>query len=711
MAKNKKMSTTKRLEALNDKIQSWFDYYSDNINQYLHNVSFVMGDQWDPDTISYYAANNKAIITYNILNKNVTQIVGEQLKTTPEMQIVVDTDMANQKKIALRQDLLRTIQIKNNSKECYETAFECALTGGFGALHFYNDYEEGLSFNQEVKQDVVKEPALCFWDPKAKDKTKGDGDYAGIINFMRKKDFERKYPNAMPCSENWNTQILDPGYFVTEEDEDELIAVADMYEKRYTKKTIVMVSPTMSGEKFDVILKKDFEDYVARYVDGVGQVNMLLGLNNPVQAPQITDERIVDDYKIKCYRLTKNEILETYDFPSRYLPVIYVDGYSYSDSGKQIVKSFTQEAHDAQKTLNYFYSELAQSVRTYRRETIYGTNKMFNGSSQQMANPEKPSWMVPIVPDPLMPNGPIFRESRPLPPELLQACEAAKMAVLDILGRSEAAMGEQGNESSGVAIQQRVQQQNTRINKFRDGLIKALEQAGKLTNDLISNLYDQPREMLLYKEDNKGYNAKLNNFNKQMGDVDNEITNEDFAIRISVGNNYELQRQQNRQYILDMMAASQNPMFSKVGDLLARLSDCEVMPQLVERIKTMVDPAILAKEEGKPPPPPPPPPPQLMLEQQKLQNEMALTQVKAQQSEIDKMKAQVQLMLGVMGLQEKGIQADAEVKRAEVEFGKQLSQDHLDHVGHGVQALGHLKDLAAMVQQPASQGASIPGQT
>lgn len=709
-----KKNNDKRLKKLNDKIDSWFEYYADNIKLYQYNVNFNEGPgQWDPDTLAYYEQNGKVALTNNLLNKYTKQIVGEQLSTTPEMQIVVDTDKSNQKTIALRQDLLHTIQIKNNSREGYEVAFDSSLKGGWGALHFYTEYESGVTFNQVIRQDPVKEPPLCFWDPKAKDKTKGDGDYAGIITFMRKSEFERKYPGFEWCGENWDTNVIDPAFFIPQmNDEDELVAIAEIYEKRYSKKKIISVSPTISGEKEDVIFKSEFDDYVAAYSESKAILNEVMGIDEVIELPQIMDERTTDDYQIKCYRLVKNQVLEEYDFPSKFLPIIYVDGYSYMCSGKQIVKSFTQDAHDAQKCLNYFYSELAQHVRTYRRETVWGTDKMFDGSMQQMRNPEKPAAYMKFNPDLAVPGGvPIFRESKPLPTELLAACDSAKQNILDILGRSEASMGDPGQEISGVAINARQTQQNTVINKYFDGLLKAIEHAGNLVNDLINNLYDQPREMMMMTEDSKSYKTKLNDFNPETNEVENEIVAEDYAIRISVGANYEIQRQAERQYILEMLNASQNPMFAKVADLLAGLSDTAIMPRMVERMKTVVDPAILAKEEGTPPPPPPPPDPRIQLEQEQLKNEMALTQVKGMQAQVDKMKAQMDLMLGYAQLEGKNLQANASLQKAVIEAGKDLNQNTLDRMGHSVQALGHIKDLATLMQPDQSSLTNSGGQS
>jgi hypothetical protein len=701
MAKNKK--NTKGLEKRNEKINAWFDYFSDNIQTYTNNIEFVEGSQWNPDEVAYYAANGKTLLTDNVLNKFVKQIIGEQLKTTPEMQVVVDSDQVNQKKVAIRSDLLRTIQIKNHAKECYEIAIECSMKGGFGALWAYNDYDDGITFQQVVKQEPIKNPTLCFWDPKAKNKTKCDGDYCGMIDYMRKSEFKRKHPNAEPTSEGWNSDQVDLDRIMLEED-DELIPIATIYEKRFFKKRILLVKPTISGKEFDTVPADQFDEYKQQYLNNIQYINEILGMSQSLQEPQVIDERIVDDYKIKCYRQTKVEDLEEYEFPARDLPIQYVDGYSYYDKGKQTIKSFTQDAHDAQKLVNYIYSEIGQAVRTYQRVTIIGTQKMFNGALKQMKNPEKPTAFLPIEPDPAFNGGvPMITDPHPVPAELFTAYQMAVASIQDILGRTEASMGDPGNEISGVAIENRIMQQNTVVNKWFDGLLKAIEQQGRVVNQLISNLYDQPRSMMLYKENNKAYNANLNQFNHQTGEVDNEITNEDFEIRISVGANYEMMRQQERQYLLDILQQSQLPAFAKIGHLIAKLSDTPIMPQVVQAIETMIDPQVLAKEKGLPPPPPPPPPPQVMLEQQKIQADMQATQVKVMQAQIDKMKAQMEFLMSISELQGKGVEAQAEVQKAAMEAGRDLSQHHVDMVGHGVETLGHLKDLAALSQQPSTQ--------
>jgi hypothetical protein len=705
------MKPSKKLEKINAKIDAWYEYYQDNISNYHENVAFNEGEQWDGDTVAFYTENGKVMMRHNLLKKFITQIVGEQLSVTPEMQIVVDKDEANQESINLRNDILRTIQIKNHAKECYQTAFECALKGGFGALKYYTDYSSAASFDQDVMMEPKKEPTLCFWDVKAKNKTKSDGDYSGDISYLVQSEFKKNWPNAEPTAEKWDTNSEEIALAETNGDDGEpLIAVAEIYEKKWFKKKMVKVSPTISGKPDEVIQEEDFEEYVASYKEAAEQMASAMGIPaDSIPLPQIIDRKTANDYTITCTRLTKVEILEEYDFPGRHLPVIYVDGYSYWLNGKQFVKSITDDAFDAQRSINFIWSEICQHVKNYRRETIYATHKMFEGSLHIIKNPEKPVGYVPFKPDPTVPGGvPIFREAVPIPPELLQAFEVACNNLADILGRTEVAMGDAAPEVSGVAIANRLRQQNILVNKFLDGLYKAIEQGGVVTNDLINNLYDGPREMNLYAEQHKVYRAKLNNFNPDTMQVENQIKPDDLSVMVSVGSNYELQRMEERQFILDILQASAAPAFPYFADKLFGLSNAPNMPELVERAKAIVPPQIIAKEDGKPPPPPPPPPPQVMLEQQKLQMEAqqnaAENQLKAMQIQNDSKKTDVDYIQTLIDGKVDQIKTTAELAKAQMQYHNDMTSSHVAH-------FKNVKDLAVAMQPPEKAQSSSNGQS
>ena len=87
--------------------------------------------------------------------------------------------------------------------------------------------------------------------------------------------------------------------------------------------------------------------------------------------------------------------------------------------------------------------------------------------------------------------------------------------------------------------------------------------------------------------------------------------------------------------------------FPLIADLYAAQLDVQFMPQMTERLKNLVPPQILAKEEGKQLPPQPPSPQEQMMQQeqmmkqQEMKNKMADVQIKAQKLELDKQQAQI----------------------------------------------------------------------
>ena len=104
--------------------------------------------------------------------------------------------------------------------------------------------------------------------------------------------------------------------------------------------------------------------------------------------PTIVGERMSKDYKVRQYVLTQNQIIEFTDWPSKYLPIIFVDGDSNFINGQQYTRSFIHEAKDSQKFVNYVGSEIAAEIKNRRREQWMGTPDNILGNEQMWRNPE-----------------------------------------------------------------------------------------------------------------------------------------------------------------------------------------------------------------------------------------------------------------------------------------------------------------------------------
>ena len=63
------------------------------------------------------------------------------------------------------------------------------------------------------------------------------------------------------------------------------------------------------------------------------------------------------------YRMIRDRIIDFSEWPSRQLPIPFVDGDSYYIEGRQYTKSFIHEARDAQKCVNYSRPRLLRKLR------------------------------------------------------------------------------------------------------------------------------------------------------------------------------------------------------------------------------------------------------------------------------------------------------------------------------------------------------------
>jgi hypothetical protein len=140
-----------------------------------------------------------------------------------------------------------------------------------------------------------------------------------------------------------------------------------------------------------------------------------------------------------------------------------------------------------------------------------------------------------------------------------------------------------------------------------------------------------------------------------------------------VDGSYDAQQAQAMDILIKL--ATINPAIANlIPDLLAEVSGLENTQQLVERLKTLVPAAIIAKEEGQPPPPPPPPPPpDPMIEVQKqslmvtAQNNERNAQIKEKQLAINEQKTMIDATKIGAQTQATLAKAAAEIQRSNVD--------------------------------------------
>jgi hypothetical protein len=648
------------LNQANKNLNSWNSYFNENIVRGKDDMNFVLRDQWTAVERSEFTRLFKPAMTFNKLYDSTKKIVGEQRKNKPDLLVRSLTGKATQEQINLRADLVRTISYQSQNDLVYQTAFKSALMMGFGAFQITLDYESPRSFNQIIKYEVIPDPTRTVFDPTAIKPHKGDGNYCARYYVFTRDEFFATYPYVTnPVSYIDPYMLLDFQWQTRD-----TITVCDYFVKEWFSIIIYKLSNGKVVNEFEwEEMQKDFNKQ-KEITEGT-EVGKII----KKEIPHIVTKRQTQDYRIMHYRLIRDQIIDFSEWPSRQLPIIFVDGDSYYIEGRQYTKSFIHEARDAQKSLNYSRSEMMAEIKNRRREQWVATPDNIIGYEQQWRNPELQMGALMAKPDPKTGQMPQKSQAWEISQGLFMASQAATQDIQEILGFSESEEL-QGRDISGKARRERKMEASMSAYVFFSNLNQSLEQGGRIVLDLLPYIVgDDERHMVVSKPGGKSESIIINKREKD-GSITNSMDNKgDFDVEIDIGPSFAVQKDIALEMFQQTIQAYPQA-FPLIADLWASQLDIQLMPQVKERFKNLVPPDILAKEEGKEPPPKQPDPQQVMMQQE----------MQSKQAEIQERQANIQLKMQELQLKKEKNELD----RAEMMLKAQKIQNdsQLDVYNH-----------------------------
>ena len=666
------------LKKIQDNITSWYSFFNFNYQEGFRDKTFLLSSQWDYAELASLQSMKMPILQNNVLYDIVKKTIGQFREMTPSLQVKPkkavltsdepEEDIQLQNKVNIITNMLRAIAYGSDSRVAYQTAFENALVLGYGALRVNYEYEDAENFNTRPVIETVTIPELCFFDPSdINSKTKGDGEFCGIYTMMPKDEFYELYPDAkFPDSIQ---MAVGPGMYFQWYKEDS-VCVADYYYKEYYTKNLILF------DNGHIIENRHLESYYES-IDESGLFR-----------PKIVKRRKARDYKIVHCKVTGSEILEKVDFPSKILPIVYVDGDSYWMNNRQFTQSFIKHGKDAQRVINETLVSAVHSIKNIRKEQYMAPMEAISAPNGEIL----PAWLSPEITQGVLPyNASAMGRPEKIPPgEISQSLFAmynqANEDVKRTVGVYDANLGANTREVSGVAINAKQQFGNLSSVIYRDNILTSMEHVGKCVLSMIEHIYDTERNVTLLTTDGAIRNETINLIDEN-GQIKNNILSHTYDVAVEAGVSYDTRKEAMLGFLVKALSiAPQN--FNLVADLFADLIDVENRALLVERFKTLVPPQILAKEENKPMPPPPPPPPpnpevilkgeELALkrdqmnqtaiqEEQKLALQESDQQLKERMAEMELMKAIIQAKGDDRDAAQKELRAIAEIYKTRTE--------------------------------------------
>lgn len=637
---------------------TWDGYFNENITRGRDDMNFVLRDQWTAIERSEFNRLFKPAMTFNKLYDVTKKVCGEQRKNKPDLLVRSLTGNASQEDIQLRADLVRTLAYNSQTDLVYQTAFKQALMMGFGAFEIVLDYEDPFSFNEIMRYEMIPDPTRTSFDPTAMKPHKGDGNYCARQYIYTKEEFYATYPWVdNPVSYTDPRSLLDFQW-----ETKDTIVVAKYTRKEWYPEVIYKLSNGW------VVTKDQWEDIKKQeeMVKNLAKEAIVVGDLILETVPTILGERKTQNYRIRQYMMTQNQIIKFTDWPSKYLPLIFVDGDSNFIEGRQYVRSFIHEAKDAQKFLNYVNSEVAAEIKNRRREQWMGTPDNIMGYEQFWRNPELQAGILVAKPDPKTGQMPTKMPPWDLSQSLLMHAQRSTQDIKEILGFSESE-ALQGRDISGKARRERKMEGSMSAYVFFDNLNQAIEQGGRVILDLLPYVFaEDERYFNINTTDGKTETIVINK--KTEKGIINTLQDGNFDIEIDTGPSFAVQKEIALEMFQQTIAAFPQA-FPLIADLWASQLDLQQMPTIKERFRSMVPPDILAKEEGKPVPPPKPNMQEQLAEAQ-IADKMAQLQERHRELNIREEKHELEKAKILMDAKELAQKLKTDQRREAVEIEK-----------------------------------------
>jgi hypothetical protein len=456
---------------------------AENREEALDDIRFArLGEQWPDQVRKRREKDGRPCQTINVLPTYIRQVVNDGRQNRPQINVHPQADGADEEVADVYNGLIRNIEASSNADVCYDTALDSAVTHGWGYYRINTEYATDDSFLLDLCFQPVFNPFAIWADPHSQGADSADWNLAFVTERILKDEFERKYKGAEPV--DWQADYVDLG---TPWIEEETVLLAEYWTRDEVAKQIVMMS---NGAVMDV-------DTVRKNLAMFQQIGLM----------PTGQTRLTKGYKVTQHLLTGAEIIDTVDWPGRYIPIVPVYGEVVNLEGRRYLRGLVRDAKDSQQSINFMRTAAVEAVGYAPKAPFIGPKGAFatDADKWDTANVETHAYIEY--------DGPEAPQRQPFPqvPQgYIQAANDAASDLKSVIGMFQASLGQPSNETSGRAILARMREGDVSTFHYVDNLARAIRHGGRILIDLIPKIYDIPRMIRVLKPDGSTAAVQIN---------------------------------------------------------------------------------------------------------------------------------------------------------------------------------------------------------
>lgn len=542
-----------------------YQYDKDNRREAMEDLRFTAGFQWSDAARQERAG--RPMITINRSSQFLRQVSNPIRQNMPTIKVEPDND-ENSDMAEIANGLLRRIQYNSSAGHVYANAVEHMVACGIGWFRVVQDYIDQESFDQELLIKRIFNPLSVYPDPAGMEPDRSDMTWCLVSELMPRKAFDLRWKGKIATSIDTGGN-QDSGNVVAW-NAGEYVRVAEFWRRKEVMKTVAQL-PDGSVHDLTDAGEKNIREYMA--------------------AGMIVNVRKVKSHKTEMTLVSgADQLEETYECPCKWIPLIPVIGAEIPLDQGVYRHGLIRFQREPQQLHNYFMSVAAESLGQQPKTPYLATPEQIGEYKDLWDNANKNATPYLLYkPDPRVPGGRPERVAPPpLPAGLIQMAQMLADDMKATTGIYDAALGARSNETSGVAIGQRVEQGQQATLHFVDNLEHGLEHLGRVLLDMIPKVYDNERTMRIMGEDDTEKSVTVNKTLMKFDGAElrhNDIAKMKFtSVRVVLGPSYASRRQEAVNQMVQLSSAV--PAVGELGaDIIVRNMDFDGSEELAERLK------------------------------------------------------------------------------------------------------------------------------
>lgn len=518
---------------------------SQNRTDGIQDLEFEDGQQWPNDLYNLRKINKRPTLTINHARAMVRRVLNNMRLQRPRIK-VHPVDAQADKDVAQKlQGMIRHIEYRSQDGLAYDLGGEFAVKMGWGYARILTEYLDEESFEQELKILPLYNPFTVYLDPTARDCAGADAEWCLITEKIKRAEYERKYPHRNMTA--WQEGAPgDDG--LSDWENSESIRLAEYF--RFTRKRDELIKLT-DGRSI-LASEYDKQESVFSLAD--------IGVAKNLKGQEI--RRPTERKQLQWHRLDGSSVLQSYDLPGKYIPVVRFEGNTLDINGTIRRRGMIRDLMDTARMYNYWRTCETEVIALAPRAPWVGTANQFEGHPEWNDANQKPYSKLTYTADFLeQPDG----SKTPLPPPqrvepvqipagFVQAAEGAMKDLMVLAGMPH----EPGQDAPGVVVSGKALRQRQALSdighfQYYDNQTRSIAHIGRILLDLIPHYYTEERMQRIIGDDEQPSMVNINQKDPALGKIKNDVTVGRYDVVMDTGPGYETRRQEEAETTVDLL--------------------------------------------------------------------------------------------------------------------------------------------------------------